>query len=345
MLITIALLFSAPVQAGPCGANVDCVVEIAQIAATQGATTTKTKPAVVSHRPTSDKKMQKVYDRNATRVKDMGWLLRSYHKRDIQSFYANWQKNKARYERVAAKTGVPAELIAALHWRESTGSFKKYLHQGDPLGKAAVRIPTNIPIFHDWEKAAVHAINMKKTIRDRLSITQTTVDPVALATFAEYYNGLGYHYKGKPSPYVFSGTDQYTSGKYIRDKVYSSKVRDRQLGVMAMVQYLRAMEGRPMTAGGAAPSKPDLEGSYQSATSLRRGDKGKRVEALQGQLQRLGFYDGKLDGDYGRGTQRAVKAFQDAQGISDDGVVGKGTQGTIDKALSDLAARDGSHGP
>ncbi len=335
MLLSLLLLHAPIARAEePCGPGVQCVADLGQVVEAAA------KPVSESagHRPTGSdrvsKKMRRVYDAARKRLEAMGWLLRRYHKRDLAKFYANYQANKARYERVAAKTGIPAELIAALHWRESSGSFSKYLHQGDPLGRPARHVPKNIPVFYKWEDAAIHALRMKRSIRDRLRITSSTTDPAALATFAEYYNGLGYFNKGRPSPYVFSGTDQYTSGKYIRDRVYASWVKDRQLGVMAMIQYIRAMEGRPMM-NGAVPTRPDLGSRGSSSGVLKRGSKGKRVEALQTQLKTLGYYSGPIDGDFGRGTAKAVKAFQRDQKIAVDGKVGSGTQSKLNEALAD----------
>jgi lysozyme family protein len=171
-------------------------------------------------------------------------------KADLARFQRNWELNRARYEAVAAQTGVPAPLIAALHWRESTGNFNTYLHQGDPLGRPATHVPRNIPVFHKWEDAAVHALNLKKNIRDDLSLTASTTDTAAMATYAEYYNGLGYHKRGKPSPYVYSGTDQYQRGKFVRDGVYDPNHRDRQLGVITMIESIRP----PAPAAPAAPA-------------------------------------------------------------------------------------------
>lgn len=192
-----------------------------------------------SHRPANGT-MQRVYDKNQARVDAVDPDLSRQQKRDLDTFYANWVANKARYERVADATGIPAELIAALHWRESTGNFSTYLHQGDPLGKPAVHVPKDIPLFTTWEPAAEHALDSKSYITDKLSLTKDTTDLAALATFAEYYNGLGYYNKGKPSPYVWSGTDQYSRGKYVADGRYSSVTKDRQLGVVAMIQHIRA---------------------------------------------------------------------------------------------------------
>jgi len=59
--------------------------------------------------------------------------------------------------------------------------------------------------------------------------------------------------------------------------------------------------------------------------TLRRGAEGASVERLQTALQAAGFYDGRIDGDFGRGTRRAVQAFQRGAGLPDDGVVGATT--------------------
>jgi lysozyme family protein len=93
-----------------------------------------------------------------------------------------------------------------------------------------------------WDAAASDALGDKKSTQDKLDLHQNSTDMAAMATYAEYYNGVGYAARGKPSPYVFSGTDQYTSGKYVADGVYSAKTKDTQLGVMSMVQDLMDKE-------------------------------------------------------------------------------------------------------
>src|SRR4029077_15766876 len=55
-----------------------------------------------------------------------------------------------------------------------------------------------------------------------------TIGP--LLTKLEEYNGLGYAARGVPSPYVWSGTDQYRSGKYVRDGIYDPNAVDSQPG-------------------------------------------------------------------------------------------------------------------
>jgi N-acetylmuramoyl-L-alanine amidase len=63
-----------------------------------------------------------------------------------------------------------------------------------------------------------------------------------------------------------------------------------------------------------------------SETDVYYGATGGDVYELQGRLKFLGFYDGKVDGDYGWRTLKAVKWFQSEFGIDVDGVVGPATK-------------------
>ncbi|AFZ13433.1 Peptidoglycan-binding domain 1 protein [Crinalium epipsammum PCC 9333] len=54
--------------------------------------------------------------------------------------------------------------------------------------------------------------------------------------------------------------------------------------------------------------------------TLNRGSKGEKVGELQTQLKQLGFYDGPVDKSYGEKLQFAVAKFQNAVGLTADGV-------------------------
>jgi hypothetical protein len=56
-----------------------------------------------------------------------------------------------------------------------------------------------------------------------------------------------------------------------------------------------------------------------------RGSKGEEVRRIQQRLQELGLYAGEIDGDFGGGTEIAVRRFQRASGLSVDGIVGPDT--------------------
>jgi hypothetical protein len=75
-----------------------------------------------AHRPKSPRG-QKVYDANAARIAQMKPNRTDEQEHATTLFERAYEANKARYEDVAARTGVPARLIAALHWRESSGNF------------------------------------------------------------------------------------------------------------------------------------------------------------------------------------------------------------------------------
>lgn len=66
-----------------------------------------------------------------------------------------------------------------------------------------------------------------------------------------------------------------------------------------------------------------LEGG-QAVVTLKTGDKGQEVRNLQQILNTKG-YSLTVDGDFGPLTQAAVKNFQRANGLTDDGVVGPKT--------------------
>jgi peptidoglycan hydrolase-like protein with peptidoglycan-binding domain len=78
---------------------------------------------------------------------------------------------------------------------------------------------------------------------------------------------------------------------------------------------------------------------------LRPGSSGEVVRQLQQALKSLGYDPGAIDGQFGARTESAVKAFQKAQGIAVDGIVGDITWLNIDEAdMSNPTIRKGSTG-
>lgn len=58
---------------------------------------------------------------------------------------------------------------------------------------------------------------------------------------------------------------------------------------------------------------------------FRLGSSGEEVLKIQERLKKLGFYTGALDSRFGGGTESAVKAFQESEGLEVDGRVGPDT--------------------
>jgi putative chitinase len=65
---------------------------------------------------------------------------------------------------------------------------------------------------------------------------------------------------------------------------------------------------------------------------LKRDSSGPAVRALQQRLKDLGFDPNGVDGHFGRGTVRAVRAFQKAHGLGVDGKVGPATSAALELA-------------
>lgn len=67
---------------------------------------------------------------------------------------------------------------------------------------------------------------------------------------------------------------------------------------------------------------------------LRKGSRGSEVERLQRELIRAGSLasGSPVDGIFGRGTDAAVRAFQDRSGLVSDGVVGPATWSALEAA-------------
>jgi len=61
----------------------------------------------------------------------------------------------------------------------------------------------------------------------------------------------------------------------------------------------------------------------------QRGSQGPEVAKIQTRLRELALYAGPLDGDFGGGTESAVKAFQKANGLAIDGRVGPQTSAVL----------------
>jgi peptidoglycan hydrolase-like protein with peptidoglycan-binding domain len=66
--------------------------------------------------------------------------------------------------------------------------------------------------------------------------------------------------------------------------------------------------------------------------NLQKGSTDPAVRDLQEALKALGYDPGPIDGVFGTTTETAVKAFQQARGITVDGIVGKVTWINIDEA-------------
>jgi lysozyme family protein len=169
---------------------------------------------------------------------------------------------KAQYTTVQNYTGVPWFVIAVIHERESDQRWTASLAQGDPWNVVSTHDPRGRGPFQSWIAAAIDAlINCSPYAANNKdwSVGGTL-------TLLEEYNGLGYAARNIPSPYIWSGTDQYASGKFIADHVFRADVIDVQLGCAGLLLAMAKLDPS-VTLGGAPvqttpiPPQPDVVAS------------------------------------------------------------------------------------
>ncbi|MGX1105460.1 hypothetical protein [Bradyrhizobium elkanii] len=185
---------------------------------------------------------------------------------------------KARYQAVAAKTGVPWFFIAVAHEREASQNWNTQLGQGDPLGSVSVHVPKGRGPFKTWEDGAYDALVNCAPFAARnkdWSIGGTL-------TMLEQYNGLAYANKGRPSPYIWAGTDVYDpptgpGGKILVDHGPIENVTDKQLGCAGLLLAMMQIDSTITFTGAAitpAPKPPPASPQSPSVTSPAKGSLG-----------------------------------------------------------------------
>lgn len=140
--------------------------------------------------------------------------------------------NRARYDTIAAAIGCPWYAVAVCHQMESGADFATYLGNGQTLNRRTTIVPIGRGPFATWEAGALDALRLHGWDK----ITNWELPRVLYEI--ERFNGFGYTTKGINSPYVWSFTDLYKSGKYIRDHVYSASAVSEQCGAAAILKSM-----------------------------------------------------------------------------------------------------------
>jgi lysozyme family protein len=141
----------------------------------------------------------------------------------------------ARYKAVERRTSVPWFFVGLCHMREGNFNFGTYLGNGQSINRVTTIVPIARGPFESFEDGAVDALKFQGLI----NITDWSLERIAFCL--EGFNGFGYRGKGVNTPYLWAGTNRYTSGKYVADHVFDPAAVDKQLGSMAVLSRLCAL--------------------------------------------------------------------------------------------------------
>ncbi|MDR1570245.1 MAG: peptidoglycan-binding protein [Oscillospiraceae bacterium] len=100
----------------------------------------------------------------------------------------------------------------------------------------------------------------------------------------------------------------------------------KTLSLLSSSHAVTAGGGTPTPPPTAPPITPAPTATAAGDNTLRLGDTGTMVVALQERLYELAYLSGSADGQYGAETQQAVRAFQQNHGLSVTGVADETTQ-------------------
>ena len=209
----------------------------------------------------------------------------------------------------------------------------------------------------------------KLILREKASSTSDALQTLPRGTKLEVLGKSGSWYKvtyGKYTGYVYktyvsvtktaSSSSSSSSTTRLEKGSTGSDVKDLQTKLKKLGYYDAYVDGDygdttvaavkafqkkyNLTADGIAGKETlkKLDSVYENANSakdddsLRMGDSGSAVKSLQTKLKKLGYYNGTVDSTFGSGTYAAVRAFQQKNGLTADGVAGSETLKKLDSA-------------
>lgn len=122
------------------------------------------------------------------------------------------------------------------------------------------------------------------------------------------------------------GTEVKELQKILTEKRYYSGKLDGEYGEItekAVKEYQKSQKLKQDGIFGPITCKKLNTNEKETINStLKKGSKGEQVKQLQQKLQKLGYYNAEIDGEYGTKTVNAVKTYQTYYNLISDGVCG-----------------------
>lgn len=163
-------------------------------------------------------------------------LARPQKRGEIDRLAQRIRDNRARYEAVGNPLGIPWQIIGIIHALEANLSFSTHLHNGDSLTARTTQVPAGRPATGSppftWEQSAVDALKLEELDRN----TDWSMEKMLF--LLERFNGLGYRKLRVPSPYLWSFSNIYERGKFVRDREFDPDAVSNQCGAALLLKAL-----------------------------------------------------------------------------------------------------------
>ncbi len=169
-----------------------------------------------------------------------------------------------------------------------------------PMGSEATSIPTSTPLTPD------NAIVMQRGTRG-----------AAVLSLQKRLTELGY--------YTAKMDSDYQAADIAAVKAFQKANGLKSDGIAGYETQVLLYSASAVPGPAFAPTPSPEPTPSPSLSTLRQGDTGNEVKALQQRLIQLNYLSGNADGNFGNGTQTALVAFQKANGLTSDGVAGPST--------------------
>ena len=178
--------------------------------------------------------------------------IRAESRGEVETLAAKIVHNRARYESVGVPLSIPWYFIGVIHNMESSQRFDRHLHNGDPLTARTVHVPAGRPASGDppftWEASATDSLQLEGLDK----VTDWSFPALLYRT--EKYNGFGYriHHPEVLSPYLWSGSNHYTKGKFVADGKFDPNAVSKQCGAAVILRRM-ADQNELLTTADVAP--------------------------------------------------------------------------------------------
>jgi lysozyme family protein len=163
--------------------------------------------------------------------------LRPEFASNVEFYVSRLTRFKPVYKQLGDSLGIPWVFIGVVHGMECGFNFSTHLHNGDPLTARTVRVPKGRPTSGEppftWIASARDALELK-------GLAQAADWSLPMLLYRlEAYNGFGYRPRRVPTPYLWSFSNLYTTGKFVADGVFNADAVSRQCGAAVMLRVLQ----------------------------------------------------------------------------------------------------------